>query len=116
MVLVGLRLVLSGGAGGPGAGAGAYWFEFAGEGRAVQDDSAADGATRPGQFHLCLCDAEHLSGVFAVPHYLVGESAGRDSLVPGPRYGRLGRDHYAGFHFSLADSVHAAVVARSEAQ
>ena len=52
------------------------------QGRAVQDDSAPDRAARSGQVHLCLCDAEYLSGLLAVPHHLVGKSAGRNSLVP----------------------------------
>jgi hypothetical protein len=58
-------------------------FDLAVEGRAVQDHPAADRAARPGQVHLRLCDAEHLSGLLAVPHHLVGQPAGRDSLVSG---------------------------------
>ena len=37
-------------------------------------------------------------------------------LVPGPHSRTLGHHHHAGFHLPLADSVHAAAVARSEAQ
>ena len=85
LVLVGLRIAVPGRAGLPGAGALDHRRHFAVEGRAVQDYPAPDRAARPGQVHLRLRDAEHLPGLLAVPHHLVGESAGRDSLVPGPR-------------------------------
>ena len=46
------------------------------EGRTLPYAASPDRAARSGQAHLCFCNAEYLSGLRAVSHYLVGESAG----------------------------------------
>ena len=52
----------------------------------------------------------------AVPHHLVRQPAGGDSLVPRPHSRPLGRHHHARLPLPLADSFHAAALARPQAQ
>jgi hypothetical protein len=48
------------------------------QGRAIQDRPSHHRATRPGQAGLRLRDAQYVSRFRAVPHHLVGQSAGGD--------------------------------------
>ena len=67
-----------------------------------------------GQAVLRPGDAEHLLRVCGVSHYLVGQLAGRDSVVPGSHPRRMGCDRDAGCDLPLGDSVQPAVVAGPE--
>ena len=52
------------------------------KGGADQEHVSLDRAARHGQTLLCLCDAEYVSGLRSIPDHMVGQFAGRDSLVP----------------------------------
>ena len=75
LVLLGLRPAVPRRSGLLGAGALHHRFHLALQGRALQDDPPPDRAARSGQVHLRLRHAQHLPGLLAVPHHLVGQSA-----------------------------------------
>jgi hypothetical protein len=70
-------------------------------GGADEDGIAQDGTTGSGQTGVCLRDAQYLPRLLTVPHHLVGQPAGRDSLVPRSHPWRVGRNRFAGFRISL---------------